>query len=179
LKSTPYLIPDNDVDLNVALLLLIISALEKSKKGKLLLNKEKLLIFMYLIKNPVMLDRVLIQLGDTSLELSEAEFYSINSISINLDPLFDYQWIKCLIKICAIKSLISVSYRKEEGFMFSLTAEGSELASRLEGNYFDGIKNYLRKIEVIKSESTTNLNRLLNDIFQNSNTAKQYSQYFN
>jgi hypothetical protein len=179
LKGTPYLTPDNDVDLNVALLLLIISTLEKSKNGKLLLTKEKILIFMYLIKNPVMLDRLLVQLKDTSLELSEAEFYSINSISINLDPLFDYQWIKSLIKICAIKNLISANYRKDEGFLYSLTVEGSELASRLEGNYFDGIKKYLKKIEVIKSESTTNLNRLLNDIFQNSNTAKQYSQYFN
>lgn len=179
MTSLPYLIPDNDIDLNVAILLLIISNLEKSKKGKMLLNREKLLIFIYLIKNPIMLDRVLTALGDVSLELSEAEFYSVNSISVNLDPLFDIKWIKDLIKICTIKKLIKVAYRKDDGFMYLLTDDGSIITNRLEGNYFDTVKNYLKKIEFIKSVSTSSLNRLLNDIFQNSNTAQQYSQHLN
>lgn len=178
MKNLPYLIPDNDVDLNIALLLLIISKLEKSKKGKLLLNQEKLLIFMYLIKNPIMLDRVLFHLGD-SLELSEVEFYSINSISVNLDPLFDHKWLKNLIKISAIKGLISVSYRKDDGFMFLLTKSGTDLAELFEGNYFNEIRKYLNKIETINTQTTTNLNRLLNDIFRNFSTSKQYSQHFN
>lgn len=179
MNNLPYLIPDNDVDLNVALLLLLIEALGTSQRGKLLLNKEKLLIFMYLIKNPIMLDRLLLHLGDSSLNLPQTELYSVNSIAVNLDPLFDNRLIKPLLKICAAKKLISASYRKDDGFMFFLTSEGQELVKKLSGDYFENIRDYLKRIKNLKSESITNLYRVLNDIFQNPNISRQYTQHFN
>lgn len=179
MNNLPYLIPDDDVDLNVALLLLLVEALGTSQRGKLLLNKEKLLLFMYLIKNPIMLDRLLVVLGDPGLNLSQTELYSVNSIAVNLDPLFDNRLIKPLLKICAAKKLISVSYRKDDGFMFLLTSEGHELVTKLSGDYFENIRDYLKRIKNLKSESITNLYRVLNDIFQNPNISRQYAQHFN
>lgn len=166
MKSLPYSVPDLDVDLNIGLLLLVLYYLEKTSRGKLLLNNEKLLIFMYLIKNPVVLERLLADLGRQTVQLNDVERYSVGSIAVNLDPLFDNTWIKKLLQYASARSYIDAHYRKDDGFMFTLSERGTSAAEGLAGDYFGRIRQYLEKLKQVKSETNANLNKLLNNIFR-------------
>ncbi|WP_432432334.1 ABC-three component system middle component 4 [Janthinobacterium lividum] len=162
----PYLNPDQDVNINTGLLILIIFFLGKSARDIALLNNDRLLIFLYLLKNPIILDNVLEQVGRREISLTNVELYSINSISINLDPLFDREWLKSLLMRLSAMGYLAITYRKTDGFMYLLTDSGREVAENISGPYFDRIKIYLKNLEMIKSESTTNINRLINNIFR-------------
>lgn len=166
MASIPYIIPDEDVNLNSALLLLIISFLGRTSRGTQLLNNDRLLIFMYLLKNPVILDNVLEQVGHREIELTEFETFSINSISINLDPLFDRQWLKSLLIRLSALGCLEATYRKTDGFMYALTEVGLRKVEGISGPYFDRVRDYLKNLEKIKSESTQNINNLINNIFR-------------
>lgn len=165
-RNTPYLIPDEDVNLNLALLMLVVLFLGKSVRGTPLLNNERLLIFMYLIKNPVILGNVLEQVGRREIELTEVEEFSVNSISINLDPLFDRHWLKSLLMRLSAAGYIMASYRKTDGFVYLLTENGEAVANKIDGPYFDRIRSYLTNLQLLRSEPTANLNRLINNIFR-------------
>lgn len=162
----PYLNPDQDVNINTGLLILIIFFLGKSARDIALLNNDRLLIFLYLLKNPIIPDNVLEQVGRREISLTNVELYSINSISINLDPLFDREWLKSLLMRLSAMGYLAIKYRKTDGFMYLLTDSGREVAENISGPYFDRIKIYLKNLEMIKSESTTNMNRLINNIFR-------------
>ena len=166
MNSLPYSVPDLDIDLNIGLLLLVLRYLGKTSRGKLLLNNEKLLIFMYLIKNPVVLERLLTDLGRQTVQLNDVECFSVGSIAVNLDPLFDNAWVKKLLQYASARDYIRAHYRKDDGFMFTLSEGGTCAAGRLAGDYFGRIRQYLEKLEQVKSETNPNLNKLLNNIFR-------------
>lgn len=165
-RDTPYLIPDEDVNLNSALLILVIFYLGKSPRGLPLLNNDRLLIFLYLIKNPVILDNVLEQVGRREIALTEAEAYSVNSIAVNLDPLFDRDWLKSLLMRLSAVDYLEASYRKMDGFVYLLTPKGQAVVQKIEGVYFDRVRTYLSNLQLLRSESTSNLNKLINNIFR-------------
>lgn len=162
----PFFDPTKDIDLNVGILLILLNSLARTNRGTLLINNEKLHAYFYLVRNPVLLDRLLVQLGRTGVPLDEAELYSVNSISINLDPLFDSSWIKTLIGFAASKNLIAVEYRKSDGFMYYLTDAGVSITKQLEGEYFSLVEKYVRGIHQIKSLRTSELTKSLNNLFR-------------
>jgi hypothetical protein len=162
----PYLVPERNQDLNVAILLLIVQNLGKTQRGKYLLNNERLLIFMYLIKNPVLMTQILGKLGRETVFLSVQESYSVSSIAVNLDPLFDNDWIKSLLKHVAGLGFLKATYRKADGFLYYLTDEGGQVVDKLRGDYFDKVRLYLKALDSIKSEPTTLLNSSLNNAFK-------------
>lgn len=162
----PYLNPDINDELNVGLLLLLIHELSRTERGRLLLNNERLLILMYLVKNPVILERVLLELGRQGVTLDDTEAYSVNSISVNVDPLFDNTWIKRILKYAASRSFIVATLRKSDGFMYTLSTEGEETVKKLSGDYFSRVREYTNKLKQLNTVSNSNLNKLLNSIFR-------------
>lgn len=162
----PYIIPDNDRFLNVGLLLLIIQSLGKTSRGKLLLNNERILIFMYLVKNPPLIVEALGKLGRPIFYLTPEESHSVSSISVNLDPLFDNAWIKELLRHVASLGLLQAKFRKGDGFLYALTEKAENMTARLSGDYFDRVRDYLSHLESIKAETTSSLHSLLNNIFK-------------
>lgn len=166
MKSLPYIVPDDDAFLNAGLLLLIIGCLSKTNRGKLLLNNEKMLIFMYLIKNPSLLVEVLQRLGRPAPRLTQEELYSVSSISVNLDPLFDHDWLKGLLMHVSSLGFLRADYRKGEGFMYSLSDEAVAAVDNLTGDYFARVREYITHLDSIKGESVSSLNALLNTVFK-------------
>jgi len=162
----PYLVPEKDDFLNSGIVLLAIQSLGKTNRGRPLLNNERLLIFMYLIKNPIIMIRLLNQLGRPSPTLGEADVNSVASLAVNLDPLFDTDWIKRLLQRVASIGLLTAHYRKTEGFLYGLTESGEIIAEQLTGDYFEKVRDYISALDPIKAESTTNLNSALNNIFK-------------
>lgn len=160
------MIPDSSRLLNAGILLLTISILGKSQQGKVLLNNERLSIFMHLVKNPTTLAQFLSRLGLTQVDLTTEDVFSVSSLSVNLDSLFDHQWIKSLLKHLASLGFLAASYRKGDGFVYSLTEKGEQAAQALTGHHFEKTRRFLHALESIKTQSTSTLNKVLNDTFR-------------
>lgn len=158
MSSAPYFVPDNDSTLNSALVLIIVSRLGKTARARLLLNNERLHLMFYLLKNPIVMNRVLQDFGYSAAVLDEYDEYSVSGISINLDPLYDNDQLKSLLMRLASAKFIDGQYRKVEGFMYLLTDEGSRAESALTGDYFDTARRYVSALSSLCSVSTGNLN---------------------
>lgn len=166
MPALPYVVPDQSTHLNVGVLLLILKHLGITSRRKWMLTNERLLIFLYLLKYPVVLAKLLGRLDLSPPALAVEDSYSVASISVNVDALFDHDSLRYLLMHAASRSLIVVSYRKPEGFVYALSAAGVELAAELAGDYFDKINHYLAALEQIKSHNTASLNAALNEILK-------------
>ena len=164
MRSFPYFVPENNWRLNVAIVVLIIQIHGATAKGKLLLNNERLLILFYLVKNPLVMNKLLWRLGAPPARLEEQDYYSVASLSINLDPLFDTRHLKDLLKHVASLGLIEVTYKKSDGFLYTLNSAGSTLAEKLSGDYLSKIRAHLDALSAIKPTSTSNLNSAIESI---------------
>lgn len=164
MRQAPYFSPENNSRLNVAILVIILQTLGSTERGKPLLNNERLRIIFYLVKNPLVMNNVLWRLGAPPTHLEEQDCYSVASLSINLDPLFDTANLKDILKHIASLGLISVAYRKSDGFLYQLNSQGKALAEQLSGDYLDKAREHLKSLSAINSTSTPALNSVIESI---------------
>ena len=166
MNNLPYFIPDEELELNMALLMIILFYLAKTKNGKFTANNERLLLYMYLLKNPRILSEVLFRMDRGSLKISDVEYFSVESIAVNVDSLFDIGWIKKLLQLSANKKYLEITYYKTDGFFYTLTDHANDLVESLNGSYFNKAKDYAIAMQKIQSESTSKLNNVLNTLLQ-------------
>lgn len=162
----PFTNPENDLNLNLAILIIIVRTLSHTKRQTLKLNNERLHIYYFLVKNPVKLNKVMEILGKAKVLLSERNSYSIASISANLDPLFDREGLKSLLTILTAQSLVKVEYKKNDGFFYQLTAKGYELSDLFTENYFKEVALNCNKLKQTLSLSQSSLNNILGQIMR-------------
>lgn len=162
----PFTNPENDLNLNLAILIIIVRTLSHTKRQTLKLNNERLHIYYFLVKNPVKLNKVMEILGKEKVLLSERNSYSIASISANLDPLFDREGLKSLLTILTAQSLVKVEYKKNDGFFYQLTAKGYELSDLFTENYFKEVALNCNKLKQTLSLSQSSLNNILGQIMR-------------
>lgn len=155
--SLPYFTPNKDIHLNTGLIILILEALAKTKKGKLCLNLEKLSFFFYIVKKPTILNEVLTYFGKPSIQLNDAEHYSVESISQDQDDLFNRGMIKDIIKILSKKNLIAIEYKAPNGFMLYLSEDGVSVSKDLRAGFFLSAIKYLEGLKTIQSTPITKL----------------------
>jgi len=162
----PFLDSDDDIYLNLAIVIVIIGALGKSNRGSFKINNSKLHVFLYLLKNPVVLNKVLGLCGKGSVLLSDIDSYSIISVSPNIDPLFDRESLKELLCILVVKNLITVVHKKNDGFFYELSEEGIATLASLREGYFSRVSELCDQLRNIINMSDSQLNQTLNQIIK-------------
>jgi len=162
----PFLDSDDDMHMNLCVLLIVINTLGRTKKGVLKMNNGRLHIFLYLLKNPTVLNQMLALLGKDVINLIERDTFSITSISPNIDSLFDREALKSLISILISKKLITVVYKKDTGFFYVSNEVGVRVTSELNNNYFHEVNSLCDKLKEIISISDSDLNKSLNQTFR-------------
>ena len=162
----PFLDPEDDIYINLSIVLIIIKTLGKTSRGTLKINNSKLHIFLYLIKNPVTLDKILGMLGKGTVLLRQSDTYSITSISPNLDPLFDREALKALLSILVAKSLVTVVYKKDNGFFYKLSESGAKTEFDFHDEYLLEVTLLCDKLKSILSIPESQLNQTLNQIIR-------------
>ncbi len=162
----PFISPDDNFHLNLGIVLIVTQTLGESSRGALKLNNERLHIYTYLVKNPVKLNLFLNVLGKGSALISPKDAYSVTSISSNVDPLFDRRNLKALITTLVGESLISVIYKKKDGFFYKLSDSGLEKANQLNTEYFYEVRLLCDTLKSTLSSSTSSLNKALNQVMQ-------------
>ena len=162
----PYLYPDDNFHLNIAISIILIKILGHSSRGIPKLNNERLHIYTYLVRNPVKLNQVLNAFGKDSMLISSQESYSISSISTNVDLLFDRAVLKATLTSLVSEKLVEVVYKKNDGFLYTLSKKGTEKYSILNGDYFSEIRSLCDKLKSTLSYDISSLNQALNQIMR-------------
>lgn len=162
----PFIEPEDDVYINLCVLLLLINSLAKTSRGTLRLNNNRLHVFLYLLKNPTALNKVLGILGKGNVVLQDRDTYSVTSISPNIDPLFDRAALKSLLSVLVAKNLVSVTYKKGDGFFYCLSEGGESAVSDLKGEYLSEIIQLCEKLKSLLSYTEGQLNKTINRIIR-------------
>ncbi|BCG65738.1 MAG: hypothetical protein methR_P3592 [Methyloprofundus sp.] len=165
-SELPYLYIDDECDFNVAILLLIIDNLALNIRKNYKLDFNKIQFFMYLIRNPSKINKVLEEAGKQQVLLNEKQTYTIESLSVNVDILHDRSKVKFLLKKLASIGLLDVVNDNKNGISYFLTNEGEKLASELCIGYFETIIQNLDNIKSLQSMSSTQLFSILNSVFK-------------
>lgn len=161
--TLPYKVPDNDLSLNLGVILITIDILGMTSRKKLLLNSERLRLCLHLLKNPLVLNEILVFYEKPPARLQTHDEYSIASISQNFDTLHDGHQLRILLQYASASNLISVEYRKADGFMFLLSGAGKNLANKLEGEYFRHLRSFAIALTQLNSVPTSSLNEIVDN----------------
>ena len=103
--------------------------------------------------------------GKKNVSIDMSETYTIKSLSLNVDILFETAKINTLLKKIALMGGLSVK-KNDDTTYFSLTEQGEKIYNELDSEYFRSIKNYTKSLEKIKSLSSSKLNSILNEVFK-------------
>ncbi|EMU6154738.1 hypothetical protein WN993_001022 [Yersinia enterocolitica] len=166
INGLPYIPLDEELSLNFSLTMLTISELSHSSKGNLVLDINKVQIFLYLIKNPSKISLLLAEAGKKSDVVDTQQTYTIKSLSSNVDILFDPNRAKFLIKYLAMKGLLLAEKTKDNSTKLFLSDKGKVFSKSLDGEYFDSVRKIIKVVAPLHTLSTPKLNSLLNKVFR-------------
>ena len=160
----PFIIPEEDLELNLALLLMIIDNLSSTSTGIMILNNERLLLYFYLVKNPHNLNKLLISLSKKNIKLKSYELLSYKAEKHNTEILYDTSILKKYLQILLSKELIQISYNDKVGFLYQSTEREIK---QIDNNYFNRVLIFINKlkqtISIPTSKINTNLKHILNE----------------
>lgn len=166
MSDLPYLRPEKDYFYNLGILMIIIGKLAKTKRSKLVLSIDKLQTFYFLVTRPVFLNKVLSLAGKKQFVLSHSDFHTVETISPNIDELFNRSKTVTLLKSLSIKGFLVVSFNEKDGFLFELNDTGKEKLEALTGGYYNKINGFVQSLANLQSESSTKLNSHINTILK-------------
>lgn len=158
----PYIYIDDEFEYNLGIVLLLLNNMGLDKNELPKLDLDKIQIFMYLIKNPAKINRILMLAGKKSANLDEEQIYTIESMSVNLDILYDKNKIKDLIKGLSVAGLIEVHVDLKGNAFYFLNEIGKEKANQFDRGYFSVINCFIKNIESLSSLSVSSLFRFIN-----------------
>lgn len=165
MSSLPYIPLDEEFSLNIGILAIILENLSKNRNGNAVLDIDKAQFFMYLMKNPAKIEKVMLFLGKKIPIIDEKETRTIKSLSNNVDILFDNKKIKTILKTMAIRGLLVVERDAEKSYL-KLSEAGEGFAASLNGDFFVSIRNYSESLSSLKSLSSSKLYKILNEVFK-------------
>lgn len=185
--NLPYLLIDDDFSLNFSIVALVLFKLSHSVKGNAMLDFDKLQIFLYLVKNPSKINPMLALAGKKLSPIKSRYIYTIESLSSNVDVLFDRSKLKFLLKHMAARGMLECDnftnlkslkyYLSPVGIRFveeliDLNSDGTGEAPRgsndneYDTSYFKATLDVAEALTSLQTQPTTKLNSYLNSIFK-------------
>lgn len=164
-NGLPFIPLDEELSLNISIMVLIISAFGKNTKETLILDINKLQIFLYLVKNPARIAEILKCAGKTYTGLDIKQTFTIKSLSSNVDILYDNDRVKFLIKKLAASGLLLASKTEDNSTKLYLSEMGLKFAEGLDAVYFLTVRELIEVLAPLKSLPASKLNSLLNKVF--------------
>lgn len=98
--------------------------------------------------------------------INDVDYYTVDTLSVNVDELFDRERLLTMIKILSSKKYLSTEYSNSEGFLFDLTDAGVFIASKLDDGYFRKIKLFIEQLASLQSQSPSKLNGYINAVLK-------------
>mgnify|MGYP000978771922 CR=1 FL=1 len=186
-QSLPYVLIDDDFTLNYCLVALILYKLALSPKKIATLDFEKLQIFLYLTKSPSKINSMLNLAGKKFIPINSQYTYTIESLSTNVDILFDRAKLKFLLRHLAARGMLACDKTIDpRSLKYLLTPSGtqfvenlivfpgedaersggSSIANLVSKNYFLAALEAIDNLSSLQSQPLSKLNFYLNTIFK-------------
>ena len=165
-SDVPFIDVDNEIYFNLALALLTIDEFSLNKLNNLKLCFRKLQVITYLVKNPSKINIFLELSGREHAAIDDKQLYTVESLSVNVDVLFNREKLRTIIKLLLSKGLVSVVNDEKNGFSYLLTPSGESVVKELSGGYFDVVKCHLLALKPLQSTAPTKLFSTINTVFK-------------
>ncbi|MHC8322500.1 ABC-three component system middle component 4 [Pseudomonas sp. GB2N2] len=186
-ETLPYILIDDDFSLNYTLLALIIYKLGLSSKKNAVLDFEKIQVFIYLTKNPSKINDVLRLAGKKFSPINSQYTYTIESLSTNVDILFDRSKLKALIKELAARGMLACDDKTDPGAIkYLLSPTGSSFVESLisptlyeaaaksqstsvsqdSQTYFSSVQELIESLSALRTQTNSKLYSFLNEAFK-------------
>lgn len=165
MNDLPYIPLDEEFNLNLGMLIILLMTLGINRAGNSVIDLDKSQIFMYLLKNPSKIDKVMLIAGKKKPEIDEEETYTIKSLSSNVDILFKNSKIKHLLRYMSAKGMLTVAKNDKKSYL-KLTDAGLEICENLTGSFYESVKRNALSLDSIKSLPTSKLYKILNEVFK-------------
>ena len=162
----PFIDVDNDLDFNLALVLFAIDEFSLNKLNNLKLDFSKLQALVYLLKNPSKINSFLEYSGRKHAAIDNKQLHTVESLSINVDVLFNRDKLKTILKLLLSKGLVSVINDEKNGLSYYLTPAGKNVISELNGGYFNIVTSHLSALKPLQSMAPTKVLSTINTIFK-------------
>jgi len=163
-SNLPYIQPEKDLRLNLGVLLVLINNLAETKRNKKILTLRKLQIFYFLVTRPSFLNGVLDRSGKPQFIMHEKDYYTVGTLSRNVDKLFDRRTLQKMMLMLSSKGYIRAIYSRTEGFVFELSESGVASAEKLTGEYFFRIKELVEQLKPLRSQPSNGLYKKVNNV---------------
>lgn len=185
--SLPYVLIDDDFNLNYCLVVLILHRLGLSPKNNPVLDFERLQIFLYLTKYPSKINSILNLAGKKFADINSQYTYTIESLSTNVDMLFDRAKLKYLLRHIAARGMLACDKTSDpRSLKYFLSPRGTQFVESLiarpdecvEGaeysfatspdsrGYFFGALEAIDNLASLQSQPLSKLNSYLNTMFK-------------
>ena len=184
-QMLPYLLIDDDFALNFTLLTLIINKMSLSSRKNSVLDFERLQIYLYLTKNPSKINKILSLAGKKIVPINTQYTYTIESLSTNVDMLFEREKLKILLKELAARGMLACEFDNTSGVLKYLLNDNGKLFAKkvcapfnviednekyvqnlLEQNYFTDSLEVINSLSALQSQTNSKLNSYLNTVFK-------------
>lgn len=160
-----FILPENDINLRLSRLLVIINELAYTQRGKLVINIDRLTLFDFLVRNPLLLKNVLKVKSNTILKLLNEEFGSIATMYPSKVSLIETTTTKVLIKILVSYDMLTVIQYEGELY-YTLSDKGKLFISEIETDYVVRMKELCKSMLVLRSVSTNDLREIINPVIR-------------
>jgi len=167
MESLPFLSLEDDFLLNLFELVIVLGATSVNKNNNATINNEKAVSFLYLIKNPTVLNMVLRRINKKEAPLTQREINSIRSVSINVDHFFKTSKLKKLLSYMLCSGFLAINTDKNNGTVYKLSPEGEKVYSCLESEHFLRLKVFAKHIIPLRAKSIGQINSLIGNEFKN------------
>jgi hypothetical protein len=162
----PYIQPERELHYNLGVLLLILESLAKTKRQKSILNIDKLQTFYFLVTRPAFLNKVLKLADKNQIDIDSTDYYTVDTLAVNVDELFDRERLIAMIKILSTKKYLVIKYDGTDGFLFDLSDTGTLKAKEVQEGYFRKVRIFIKHLSLLQSLSSSKLNGLINAVLK-------------
>ncbi|WP_192036847.1 ABC-three component system middle component 4 [Halomonas sp. YLGW01] len=162
MNKLPYIQPEREIHYNLGTLLLILEKLAQTSRKKKVLTIDKIQTFHFLVTRPAFLNKVLMLANKRQIAIDDVDYYTVDTLSVNVDELFDRERLLAMIKILSSKEYLAAEYSKSEGFLFDLTDTGKSISRKLKDGHFRKITLFIEQLSLLQSHSPSKLNGYIN-----------------
>ncbi|WP_417888123.1 ABC-three component system middle component 4 [Zunongwangia sp.] len=161
MDSIPIYLPDNDIKLKICQICILLENLSLNSKNNPVLTIDKISLFDFLSKHPLILNRILKRNNREEFSYTESEIQSIESVFPNKKSLYDYHGIKAILKTLILYDLAKIEYGKKMEIFYVISDKGKIFSSELDSLYFKRLANIYEKISPLKTTPFSRINKLV------------------
>lgn len=161
MRKLPIYIPDYEVNLAIGKILYQLFILSDYTKKEFVFNLERIAQFNFLIKHPILLNKILNMKDKKILSLNNSEIYSIEAMYPDKNQLFDFTKIKLILNLLISYGFLDIKVGFDTQIYYIINDNGINHANKLETIYFQRLKKILSQMKPLLSMPHSKINQII------------------